>query len=624
MALSKLENYLTNQNEKQFSNENFTDFRSELLQYANLYYKDNIVDFSEVSLGGMLLDFAAIVGDSLVYYAEQQFNELDYTTATDPDNIVKHLQRANIKNSKASPSSVDVSFTIEVERDPNSPDYDLKPLSQELPVIKSGTILISDSGIFFTLQEDIDFTEGGYKVEASEEDGDGTVLSLFLIKEGLCISGITTEEIIDIPDSNQNYFSKVTLDKDDITSIVSVIDENNNEFYEVDYLTQTTLFKKIKNNNENYMTVMPVPRRFVREEDYITGKTSLRFGNGNGKSIRGDSFANIEDLILPIKNKDTISNRLSLDPGTLLESNTLGISPAGRTLTITYKYGGGVDHNVSAFSINKLVGQPIVTFPNLNIDDDDYESDVARIIDTISVENKTSSVGGMQPLTLNELKQQIPNAIKSQSRIITQEDLLARILTMPSDFGRINKAVALDNLYTNSSKDLYIVCKDSEGFYTEASDAIKTNLSTYLNEYRLIGDNFNLLDVPVYNFGIRVKIKVKSGFDIESVILEINSRIIQNMRFDLLEIGSPINVNQIALIIETTDGVDSIITPKKSIVVSKTDNDEFFDIEQARTFTYQKSVFNPQTLYKDGLIHPPRGGIFEMRYTFNDIFIAAN
>ena len=511
MALSKLENYLTNQNEKQFSNENFTDFRSELLQYANLYYKDNIVDFSEVSLGGMLLDFAAIVGDSLVYYAEQQFNELDYTTATDPDNIVKHLQRANIKNSKASPSSVDVSFTIEVERDPNSPDYDLKPLSQELPVIKSGTILISDSGIFFTLQEDIDFTEGGYKVEASEEDGDGTVLSLFLIKEGLCISGITTEEIIDIPDSNQNYFSKVTLDKDDITSIVSVIDENNNEFYEVDYLTQTTLFKKIKNNNENYMTVMPVPRRFVREEDYITGKTSLRFGNGNGKSIRGDSFANIEDLILPIKNKDTISNRLSLDPGTLLESNTLGISPAGRTLTITYKYGGGVDHNVSAFSINKLVGQPIVTFPNLNIDDDDYESDVARIIDTISVENKTSSVGGMQPLTLNELKQQIPNAIKSQSRIITQEDLLARILTMPSDFGRINKAVALDNLYTNSSKDLYIVCKDSEGFYTEASDAIKTNLSTYLNEYRLIGDNFNLLDVPVYNFGIRVKIKVKSG-----------------------------------------------------------------------------------------------------------------
>ena len=89
MPVSKLENYLKNNNSKQFSNQTFADFRQDLLEYANLYYKDNIVDFSEVSLGGMLLDFAAIVGDSLVYYAEQQFNELDYRNSVDPENIVK-------------------------------------------------------------------------------------------------------------------------------------------------------------------------------------------------------------------------------------------------------------------------------------------------------------------------------------------------------------------------------------------------------------------------------------------------------------------------------------------------------------------------------------------------------
>ena len=89
MAISQLENYLKNQNNKQFSSQTFSDFRQELLQHANLYYKDNIVDFSEVSLGGMLLDFAAIVGDSKVNYAQQQINELDYTTATDVNNIVK-------------------------------------------------------------------------------------------------------------------------------------------------------------------------------------------------------------------------------------------------------------------------------------------------------------------------------------------------------------------------------------------------------------------------------------------------------------------------------------------------------------------------------------------------------
>ena len=624
MPTSKLENYLKNQNDKQFSNQSFSDFRQELLQYANLYYKDNIVDFSEVSLGGMLLDFAAIVGDSLVYYAEQQFNELDYTTATDPDNIVKHLQRANIKSSKASPSSVDVSFTIEVERDPASPDYDLKPLENELPIVKAGTILVSDSGIIFTLQEDLDFTLDDYKVEVSEEDTDGTVLSLLLTKEGLCISGGITEEVINVPNEDQDYFLKILLDKDNITDIISVTDEDNNEYYEVDYLTQSTLFKKVKNSNDNYMTIVPVSRRFIREENYVSGKTSLRFGNGSGKSIKSNNFSNIEDLIFPIKNKDTVSNRISLDPNTLLQSNTLGISPAGKTLTITYKFGGGTSHNVPAFSINKVVGQPIVVFPNLLVTDPDYESDSVRIIDSIAVENKNSSIGGTQPLTLNELKQQIPNAIKSQSRIITYEDLLSRILTMPSDFGRINKAVALDNPFTSSSKDLFITCKDSDGFYINASDAIKTNLSNYLNEYRLIGDNFNILDVPVFNFGVRLKVKVKSGFDIESVLLDINTRIIENMRFDLLQIGSPIDVNQISLIVESTDGVSSIVTPKKAIIVSKTDEDDFFDIEESKTLTYNENIFNPHTLYEDGLINPPRGGIFEMRYTFNDIFIAAN
>lgn len=622
MAISQLENYLKNQNNKQFSSQTFSDFRQELLQHANLYYKDNIVDFSEVSLGGMLLDFAAIVGDSLVYYAEQQFNELDYTTATDVNNIVKHMQKANIKSSKASPASVEITFTIEAERDDNSPDYDVKPLSEELPILKKGTTIVSDTGIVFTLQEDLDFSFG-YIKEISEEDADGTVQSLFLSKNGLCISGIVEEEIINIPESNTSYFAKVDLERDNITNIISVTDEDNNEYHEVEYLTQSTVFKKVKDSNDDYMTILPATYKFIKEENFLSGRTSLRFGNGNSKSLKSNAFANTEDLLLPLKNTDTVS-RISLDPSKLLESDSLGISPAGKTLTIVYKYGGGSNHNVPIGSINTVLGQPIMIFPNLSIEEADFETTTERVKDSLSVINKNSAVGGTQPLSLDELKLQIPNAIKAQSRIITHEDLLTRILSMPSDFGRINKAVALDNPFTSTSKDLFIVCKDSEGYYTEANDAIKTNLSTYLNEYRLIGDNFNILDVPVFNFGIKAKVKVKSGFDIDSVIFDINTRIIENMRFDLLEIGSPINVNELSLIIESTDGVDTLVTPKKAIITAKTSEDSFFDIDLAKRLSYNDNLFNPFSLYKDGIINPPRGGLFEMRYTFKDIFIVAN
>ena len=67
---SKLQKYLVNNNkEKVFTNKTFSEFRNDLLKYANEFYSENIIDFSETSLGGLFLDFASIVGDSLVYYA---------------------------------------------------------------------------------------------------------------------------------------------------------------------------------------------------------------------------------------------------------------------------------------------------------------------------------------------------------------------------------------------------------------------------------------------------------------------------------------------------------------------------------------------------------------------------
>ena len=621
MPVSQIESYLRNQNNRQFSSQTFSDFRQELLEYANLYYKDNIVDFSEVSLGGMLLDFAAIVGDSLVFYAEQQFNELDYQTATDPATIIKHLQRANIKDSKASPSSVDIDFTIEVDRDINSKDFDLKPVNTYIPIIKSGTILSSSNGIIFTLQEDLDFNVNPIQ-EEGDEDINGNITSLLLTKKGVCISGDVSEEVFDLTNASAEYFLSIELEKENITNIIAVFDNDNNEYFEVDYLSQSTVFKKVKDSNDNYLTIIPAPFRFTREENFLTGKTTIRFGNGDGKSIKDNIFTNPEDLLLPIKDKEVIS-RVDLDPGLLLENSSLGVSPKGKTVTVIYKHGGGVSHNVSPGSINIVVGDPIITFPN-SIIDSDYEEETSKVISSLFVNNETSSVGGTQPLSLDELKLQIPNAMKAQSRIITYEDLLSRILTMPSDFGRINKAVVLDNPHTRTSKDLFITCKDSDGYYIEASDIIKSNLSKYLNEFRLIGDAFNILDVPVFNFGIQAQVKIKSGFDPFSVILDINTRIINFLRFDLLQIGSPIDTKQISLIIETTDGVSSLVTPKKSLVVSKTSENSFYDLDLNKTLTYNTNIFNPQTLFEEGLIYPPRGGIFEMRYTFKDISIAAN
>ena len=100
----------------------------------------------------------------------------------------------------------------------------------------------------------------------------------------------------------------------------------------------------------------------------------------------------------------------------------------------------------------------------------------------VSVINLDRAIGGTNGLSIDELRLQIPNALKMQSRIITHKDLLARIYTMPSNYGRVHKASVIDNPYTNLTKDLYIVCKDQEGYYVPAQDVIKVNLSYQTKE----------------------------------------------------------------------------------------------------------------------------------------------
>lgn len=614
--------YLQNKNKKRFTNKTYLDFKNDLLNYSREFYSENILDFSETSLGGMFLDFASIVGDSLVYYAEQQFNELDYETATNTNNINKHLRRANIKNNSAYPSSVDVTFSIIVEKDITSSQKSPKPYTNQLPVIKKNTIVLSDdNNIHFVLDEDVDFSSD-YTQKVSELNEDGSAYTLLLSKKGSCTSGFVTSETADFTNiDEEGLFLSYKLENNNITKIISVFDSELNEYYEVDYLSQGTIFKKSQQDENNYITVKPAPYRYMLERDYNSGSTFLRFGNGEGKGLRNDTYANNADLLIPIKNSD-VFGRVDLDPSKLLKTNSLGVSPKGKSVNIIYKFGGGISHNVRKNSIVSFLNEPITVFKNA--DQTLSTSKMKTIIDSITMTNKTQSVGGAPAPTLENLKQSIPTAMNAQSRIITYDDLIARILTMPSDFGKIEKAVALDNEYSSFSKDLFIVCRNSMGHYINTPDAIKINLSKYINEFRLISDNYNILDVPIFNFGINAVVKVQAEFDIETVLFDIETRIVENVNFYNLQIGEPINVSEISKIINNTDGVVTLHTLKKNLIVNKTEKDEFYDFDNNVTRGYSNNVIDSNIYYADGLLYPPRAGIFEMKYSSQDITIIAN
>lgn len=624
MANPKFQNKLKNyQNKNRVINKDFDSFRNELLNYAKSNFSNQIQDFSEASLGGMFLDFASLVGESLSFYIEQQFNELDYETSSSDYNLINHLRKAGVETGYASPSSAYVDFYIEIPASNNQTLEDnVLPDSQFLPIIKSGTKLSSIEGINFMLEEDVDFTKSYDKLTISETDDNGDPTSLILVKKGICVSGDVFSESVTFNKNDAGNFLSYTLSNQNITKILKIVDNDYNDYKEVEFLSQDTVYEKIENGNESFFEIKPASFRFIVEKNFDSGLSTIRFGNGSGHVIEDNILTNPEDyLSLPLLGKNYLS-RNSLDPKKLLNSDSLGVSPAGKTLTISYKYGGGTSHNISANTIDEILDLKII-YPNIGDNANENIKSIVNIINTtIGVDNEEEAVGGTNSLSLEELRDQIPIALKRQSRIVNHEDLLARIYTMPAEFGKIHKAAIVDNPYTKSAKDLYIICKNDDDHYVHANDAIKINLSKFLNEYRLIGDSLNIVDTPIYNFSIYLKIKISPSYDSRSVISQVKSKIFQSMRFETLQIGEGININDIISFVLSCPGVVTVISNYKTIVRSKTNN----DITQQQSFlnvSYSLNRFSSRESYLDGIVYPPAGGIFELKYPSLDIEIVS-
>lgn len=615
---SNITKKLRNKRKDQYINKNFDDFRNELLGYARTNFSNQIQDFSESSLGGMLLDFASIVGDSLTFYVDQQFNELNYETATNTENIESHLRRAGIKGGGASAASVYVTFFIEVDIDDSVDVNTLTPDRTQLPVIQAGTTLLSNSGISFILAEDVDFGSNTKK-DVSEVDEEGVPLTLLLEKKGLCTSGNITTESITF-DNDEDVFLSYSLQNNNVQKVISVIDNDLNEYYEVDFLSQNTVYLKVKNSSESYYYPTVAPFRYTLERNFESNATLLRFGNGSGKTVEDNILTNPEDFMVPLKHRDYDLSK-SIDPGSLIKSNSLGVSPAGKTVDIVYIHGGGINHNVPADSIETIT-RPLLIFPYYNDTSSLSIEEVSeQILSTLDANNDEEAVGGANSLTLEDLRSQIPNALTMQNRIVNEKDLISRIYAMPTDFGKVHKVAILQSEYTNLAKDIYVICKNQDGNYVYANDALKINLSNYINEHRVLGDSFNILDAPIYNFSLDITIKTKSGYIVEDILDDVISRIIQTIRFETMQINEAINVNDIMNVVLNTDGVSSIVTLPENIVLSRGFQDNFFDQETEEDVEYARNSFSPKQQFQDGFIYPNRGGIFELKHFDHDIVV---
>ena len=343
-----------------YTNREFNTIKEGLVEYTKRYYPDIHKDFSEASFGSLMLDTVSYVGDVLSFYLDYQANESFLDTAVEYDNILRLGEQAGYHRPLRSNSFGTVSLYVlaPVEANGTGPDADY------LPVLAKDSKFSTNSGQIFGLVDDIDFANPNNEiVVATTNAQDGKATSYAVKAMGRVISGELDQQSFNIGDFTR--FLTVSLADPNITEIVSVVDSEGHEYFQVDYLSQDTIFRSVVNKDPetrrytpNIMVTTSVPRRYVVFNR--NGVINVKFGYGSESSLKTDNTTHPSNVILKMHGRD-YENDVTFDPSKLLETDKFGIAPANTTLTVTYRTNTVDNVNAATRELSNIVG-PLFIF----------------------------------------------------------------------------------------------------------------------------------------------------------------------------------------------------------------------------------------------------------------------
>ncbi len=538
-----------------YTSRDYESIRNDLITHVRRYYPTVYQDFNEASFGSIMLDSVAYVGDVLSFYMDYNVNESFLDSSIEKNNVIKLARQMGYRYTGVPASSGTVTLYIVVPASPNGVQPDL----DYAPILKRGAVFSAGSGANFTLNEDVDFSLPSNEVVVATVDTDTGVPTGYAIKAyGQVISGEIKVKNIDV--GNFERFRKVLISDKNVTEIVSVYDTNGNQYYEVDYLTQDTIYVPIINKNSDSdsvpMILKPrkVPRRFVFEQ--LSNQFYLQFGYGSEKNLTNEMISEPNKVIMQVNGKDYVVDE-SFDPTNLIETDKMGVSPTNTTLTVRYRKNSTNANNITSRALTS-VGDAQYSFANIGALSSQRVNDV---ISSLEFENEKPIIGSVTAPNSEEIKHRAYGAFSSQNRAVTAEDYKAVVYSMPPKFGAVKRCnIVQDQDSFKRNLNMYVISEDSEGNLTESTSTLKSNLKEYLSNYKMINDTIDILDARVVNLGIEIDIVAdenKNKFDVLQAAVD-------SIKFEILgskyNIAEPVRVSDIFRTLKNVDGVLDVIT----------------------------------------------------------------
>ena len=147
-----------------------------------------------------------------------------------------------------------------------------------------GTSFTSQNGLNFVLTEDVNVNDSKNQIITARTDSTTGAPTFYAVR---CYGSVVSGRFgnIQVEVGAYERYKRVSLKNANIAEIISVFDSDGNEYFEVDNLSQDTIFEEIPNvnfKNDNVPSIlkpMLISRKFVIERS--SEATILQFGSGD-------------------------------------------------------------------------------------------------------------------------------------------------------------------------------------------------------------------------------------------------------------------------------------------------------------------------------------------------------
>ena len=614
----------TQEKDIKYLNKDYNSFKEQLMDFAEVYFPNNFNDFSEGNPGMMFLEMAAYVGDILSFYTDTQLRESFLQLAQERNNLFNLAYAMGYKPKVTTASSVDLELFQLVPAKVDA-SFEYKPDFDYALAIEATSTFTGD-GTTFYLDKKLDFNFSSSfeptTVSVYEYDPSNNPKYFLLKKTAKAISALPRSK--DFSVGSAEKFKTLTLFDTNIISIESVVDSQGNIWNETPYLAQDTVFEEVKNigaedptlHQYNQQTpyllkLKKASRRFITR--FVSNnELQLQFGAGISDKTDEEIIPTPDNIGLGIKDGRSKLD-VAYDPSNFLYTKAYGQVPSETTLTVTYLTGGGLGSNVPSNTITKIDRLIVTEDPTTSL------SMRQTVKSSVAVNNPEAAKGGGAGETTDEVRMNTMAHFSAQQRTVTKNDYLIRTLSMPARFGRVAKAYITQDDQTSPlttepnripnplALNLYTLGYDKDKKITTLNTATKTNLSTYLEQFRMLTDAVNIKDAFPINFSIDFEITVFKNYNNEEVILDCITELQNYFNIDKWQINQPIIISEVENLI---GGVRGCQTVEKVEFTNKSGTNI--------GYTQYKYDFIGAT--KKGVIYPSMDpSIFEIKYPNRDI-----